>query len=1101
MKARLLPLLLAAALAIPGPGRAAVSPFGPAPAAVEPMPPRLPTDPNRWLPWRLFTWRDGVQPANPALAQDLQGYIWADGPIRYNGRTWQKVEVPGESSPVRSWSLLAARDGSLWFGRVEGGLLRLRNGVWTRYAPGSGVPAGVVGALVEDGQGTLWVGTSGGLGRCREDRCVEEKALHGESLRSLVLTRTEAGRPALWIGTSRGILRLDGIDRPSPTLSPRFDDRAALPDLSIRDLAETATPGGAPVLWVATDNGVARLRDGVWTRYDASSGFPPGPVVKLAVSRSPQGRPIVWAGSFRSGLIRFEEDGRWAAYDTRSGLPVDLVSNLLLTPNAAGREPTLWAATPTGLARLEHEHWNAIDSRLGLPNDVVISLGESTFPDGLNTYWIGTVGGMIRLTPKGWEPFSISPAEPTVALSALSTREEDGTPVFWVGSVDGLHRFARGSWTSFSTGNSPLPHNWIQTLLAVPSGTETALWAATPRGLARLERGRWTVFRPGGSGLPGNQARTLARTPLPGGGSVVWAGTGQGVWRFQGEVWEKVASPCLPDPAVLALYPALHPDGGGWLWIGTRGGVARLRIDHEGRSRGECQALTRKTRPALPQPLINEIQIDAWGRVYLFTDWGVSRLTIAPGQGLDATRVESFNAGDGLPGMDFTASFVDHLGRLWGGATGGAAVFDPAPPELAAASRPTAPLRLEHVLVAGRERPLAGSVLRYDENSVEFEFALLSYRREHATRYRTQLAGLEDHPSPWTAEGRAVYTRLPKGEYTFRVWGMDGEGAISGPIEIPFRIRPAPWLAAWALALYAAALIGLGYAASHVRTLARRAATLETEVAERTRELAAANHQLELASLTDPLTGLSNRRFLGISIEQDARQAVRNSLDAGAAPDRKADLIFYFLDVDHFKQLNDRAGHAAGDQVLVEIAGRLREAARDTDAVLRWGGEEFLIVSRWTDRGTGEVLAKRLLDAVAEAPFAIGPGTGARVTCSVGWAPYPWRLESPETVHYEQVMSLADRALYLAKREGRNRAVGVLPGPDGTPVPEGPFEEHQGVSILLARTLGPAGEEPAREGLAPAGSGVLEIAQGGAEPLVDVQPLHQKLQALRDRRQ
>src|SRR5215218_9358558 len=283
MKIRFLPLLLAAALAVPWPGRAAISPFGPAAAVVEPAPPRLPTDPNRWLPWRVFTWRDGVQPDNPALAQDLQGYIWADGPIRYNGRTWQKIAVPGESFPVRSWSLLAARDGSLWFGRIEGGLLRLRNGVWKRYAPGSGVPAGLVGALVEDGQGALWVGTSRGVARCRDDRCVEEKALRGENVRGLALTRTEAGRPALWIGTNRGLLRLDGIDSPSPTLSPRFDDRAALPDPSVRDLAETVAPGGAAILWVATDNGVARLRDGVWTRYDSSSGFPPGPIVKLAV--------------------------------------------------------------------------------------------------------------------------------------------------------------------------------------------------------------------------------------------------------------------------------------------------------------------------------------------------------------------------------------------------------------------------------------------------------------------------------------------------------------------------------------------------------------------------------------------------------------------------------------------------------------------------------------------------------------------------------------------------------------------------------------------------------------------------------------------------
>jgi diguanylate cyclase (GGDEF)-like protein len=218
---------------------------------------------------------------------------------------------------------------------------------------------------------------------------------------------------------------------------------------------------------------------------------------------------------------------------------------------------------------------------------------------------------------------------------------------------------------------------------------------------------------------------------------------------------------------------------------------------------------------------------------------------------------------------------------------------------------------------------------------------------------------------------------------------------------------------------------------------------------------------------------LSNRRFLSLNIEPDVRQAVRNSLGTPAPRERNGDLIFYFLDVDHFKQLNDRAGHAAGDRVLVELAGRLREAARDTDAVLRWGGEEFLIVSRWADRQAGEVLAARLLAAVAGTPFAAAPDLPVEVTCSVGWAPYPWRPECPDAVHYEQVLSLADRALYVAKGEGRNRAVGVLPGPDGTRFPEGSFEEHDGTLVELVRTAGPASEGPWPEtagarGLAPA---------------------------------
>src|SRR5436305_6908085 len=261
--------------------------------------------------------------------------------------------------------------------------------------------------------------------------------------------------------------------------------------------------------------------------------------------------------------------------------------------------------------------------------------------------------------------------------------------------------------------------------------------------------------------------------------------------------------------------------------------------------------------------------------------------------------------------------------------------------------------------------------------------------------------------------------------------------------------------------------MGLGYGASHMRSLAGRAAILETEVAERTRELAAANRRLELASLTDPLTGLSNRRFLAVSLEPDLRQAVRNAFGTAAPSERNADLIFYFLDIDDFKQLNDRAGHAGGDQVLVAVAARLREAARNTDAVLRWGGEEFLIVSRWADRRAGEVLAERLLQVIGGKPFELGSGAAPlAVTCSVGWAPYPWRPESPDAVHHEQVMSLADQALYLAKREGRNRAVGVLPGPDGTLFPAGAVAGEDGAAVRLVRSMGPA------QAVAPAGASV-----------------------------
>ncbi len=1057
-------LFLAAAFAIPLAAIAGSGPFGTLPPVVRPGPPQIPSDPDRWLPWRVFTWREGVKPGAPALAQDTQGYIWAGAPeglVRYNGQGWQRIEVPGKPAPV--FAITGRRDGSLWIGKPpESQLYRLQDGVWTLFDQRAGVPPGVVATLletVEGGRSTLWVGTSRGLARCLGEVCTEVKALQGQAVRTLFPTRSEDGRLALWIGTSRGLLRLDHAGDERPLLSPLFADSAVLPGISIRSLAETVDRAGRRSLWVGTEIGMARLRDGVWTRYDRSSGFPTSPIIKLLASRGSDGEPVVWAGSFRAGLFRFLDDGRWQRFDVRSGLPANYVMNLLATGPETG-EPTLWVTTPAALARLDPEQWHSTDTRSGLPNDLVIGLGEVTFPDGLHTYWIGTINGMVRLTPQGWERYTLSPGASVVALNAVNSREADGSSSLWLATLEGLLRYSQGRWSSFDSHNSPLPHNWIVSLLAVPGPRSSEVWAGTSQGLVRYAAGRWTLFHPRNSGLPGREVRALVRSTPDGVAPVLWAGTEKGVARFQAGTWQPVGVPCLPDPAVLSLQ-ILDGAEGRWLWAVTRGGVARMRLDPAGHLQKPCEAMTDRTRPALHPGATAPVQADVYGRIYVFTESGVNRLTLDPATGLAGARVETFDTGDGLPGTEFTnASFRDHLGRIWGGAMGGAAILDPAPPRQAPAVGAGPPLLLEHVKVAGRERPLAsGTELRHDESSLEFQFALLSYRREHATLYRTQLAGLEDRPTPWSREARVVYNRLPQGNYTFRAWGRDGEGRVSGPIAVIFRVRPTPWLTSWAIALYALTLIGLGWGFSflRVKALARRAALLEHQVAERTRELAEANAKLELASLTDPLTGLSNRRFLDVNIGPDLAQAVRNAQSLLELTDRNADLIFYFIDLDYFKRLNDWAGHAAGDAVLVEVGRRLREVARTTDAVVRWGGEEFLVVSRWANRQAGAVLASRTLEAIAGEPFLV-EGQKIILTCSVGWAPFPWSVVDPERFFFEEVLGLADRALYLAKREGRNRAVGALPGPEshgGEPVLQGNLETLEGRVVELVRQQGP----------------------------------------------
>jgi diguanylate cyclase (GGDEF)-like protein len=116
------------------------------------------------------------------------------------------------------------------------------------------------------------------------------------------------------------------------------------------------------------------------------------------------------------------------------------------------------------------------------------------------------------------------------------------------------------------------------------------------------------------------------------------------------------------------------------------------------------------------------------------------------------------------------------------------------------------------------------------------------------------------------------------------------------------------------------------------------------------------------------------------------------------------------------------------------MARRLSSSIRHSDVLVRWGGEEFLVVSRYTNRVDAESLAQRVLASIADAPFALnGPEQTIYRTCSVGWAPFPWYAENPTAVDYNEVLTIADRGLHRAKQSGKNRAVGMLPASGTSP--------------------------------------------------------------------
>lgn len=182
---------------------------------------------------------------------------------------------------------------------------------------------------------------------------------------------------------------------------------------------------------------------------------------------------------------------------------------------------------------------------------------------------------------------------------------------------------------------------------------------------------------------------------------------------------------------------------------------------------------------------------------------------------------------------------------------------------------------------------------------------------------------------------------------------------------------------------------------------------LEHKVEERTTELKLANERLSEQAMTDPLTKVLNRRAFFHKFNEEIDRASRY----------KRPLILAMIDVDHFKHFNDTEGHVFGDEALRKIAQLFATNIRKSDAVGRYGGEEFILIMPETKIAPGKDILERLRNRIEQTSFQ-GQRQEAYLTVSIGLAAYP-----EDGASSEALVQAADQALYAAKQSGRNQVV------------------------------------------------------------------------------
>jgi serine/threonine protein kinase/ligand-binding sensor domain-containing protein len=801
---------------------------------------------------RVFNDKDGVpQSSILAMAFEPHGKMWIatqGGPAYYDGRSWNAVLFPNATSNfVRALAL--GSDGSLWCGTDGGGLWRLKNEVWTTFDASNGLPGSDVWAVVEQ-RGVVWAATARGLARYDGERWVsfttKNSPLPNDAIHVLLAGTLPGGEPTLWIGTEHGLAHVEG-DRWTVITSAT----SGLSDDYVRSLLETKNERGEPVLWVGTDDGgLARLERGAWATYRKStSPLPNDSVRALAETTSAKGTHTLWIGTYGGGLTRIE-NGAWTTFDAKnSALPNNYIFSIADSGGAEGVH-SLWVGTDGGgLARFRLDGWVGYNTKnSSLPDSGVYAFLE-TQTEGKRTFWIATDDGLARYADGAWSKLDTkSSALPNdYVMAIVEPLAERGKDVLWLGTDNGLARYDRGKIRVFNSKNSGLPNDHVLSLYETGPLDHRALWIGTGRGLARLDGGAWSTFDDQNSGLVENRVYSMLETTTAAGKKTMWVGTLGGLSKLEDGAWESftVKNAPLRNNQILGLTEIEDAHGVRVLWIGTGdGGVARRELD----TGAWRPTLNDHSHPALPDNVVYQVREDAQHRVYLFTNKGVARLTPRTPTADDPSEfsIYTFTIEDGLTSNECNTggSFVDGRGRVWAGTISGAAVFDPSEEVF---DRVPKPLVIERARLPERaQHLLPDEVLAHDQNTLSFDYALLSFFRERETRFRTQLVGFDREPSEWTYDAKSRFTNLPPGAYAFQVWGRDYAGNVSGPVAVRFRVRPAPWRTWWAYLAYALLAFGVGYTGYRMRVgaLDRRNKALEARVGERTAELDRKNEEL-----------------------------------------------------------------------------------------------------------------------------------------------------------------------------------------------------------------------------------------------------------------
>ena len=991
------------------------------------------------------------------IVQDGRGHIWfatQGGINRYDGKSVVVYEHDASDETSLShnfvFSLYIDRQGDLWVAS-NGGIDRYDYQADAFERNPFSLPDALqrlrVRDFLQDSRGYFWIGTvDSGVVRVSPDGSIQNylsQDASGALPDNRIIALVEGSDGRVWVGTDGGGLAYfdphsDGFVRYQAT---RGDSASLLSD-EIRGLYHDANDN----LWVATKVGLSVLDTAAGTfrsfRSDPSDlrSLTAGQVLSVVEDNA----GTIWVGTEKGFAEYHAATQSFVRYDrTNRDLEFNNWQINVLFQDTSG---VLWFGTNAGV-----NSWNFISDAFArysvdsghLRENLVTSIAE----DASGGLWVGTYGGGVSkidigastsertVTTGGDAVLSLSDSRVMALHADLENR-------IWVGTRGGglnlilpdgqVRRFQHDPNNPDSlTGDA---------ISAVASTADGAIWvAAFGSGLNRLDPKTNTIFRyehdpDNNRSLSTNRVLSLLQDRA----GRLWVGTeGGGLNLYQPETndFRRFSLYDAKDLDAKGTAWALTEDLDGTLWIGTMN-QGLLGWPEQQRSKGVVAFSHFGTDIGLPNS-IQGIGVGPDQELWVSSNRGLYQLELV------TNNVVRYDQGSGLKASDFLqgAQLRGKDGRLYFGSNQGLIVVSPH--ELGKnSSYPEV-----HLTAHSRDEFLAKTYsseidsvqlanLTNTDPFINFDFAALDYISPDNNRYRYILHGFD---SDWIRTDRyahAVYSNLPPGEYRFEVEAANSAGTWNPQsAKLDIVVPPPFWMSRTAYLLYllvAAVLIFLGFAKRRKesrRNLEMRA-SLERQVQERTQaledgyaELKKLNTRLEEVSVTDSLTGLRNRRFVDGYLKTEIAKLHRHPSGAGVHHgERESIMYFMMIDLDGFKAVNDAYGHDAGDELLLQVSGILSKLVRLSDVVVRWGGDEFMIIGHSATFAGVKVLAERIREALDLFEFKVQGKDLSGISGSIGIAPFPF---GGCELSWEQVCRIADRGTYLAKENGRNAWVSL----------------------------------------------------------------------------